>query len=299
MVIKSRINQPYDSQVNKIVRDVGQLLPNPLSSFDKLDMPHLVYGDCDYGYVGLDGNIYQGHSACHSDITYVDPKNFGYVYNFIYSKRKDLRVHPRFVDWLFSDASPWRNCFKTLVKGEVNGSLMYAISDIDLLTVEVVSFMKAARIYTEHPENYGNFLNKLLDDPLIHPGIAFVFAQLFPPNIDGIHRSYAQWHGSTFDQHFSVDTLNNFMNGTPNTIPPKGYNYHRFVDNRGYGGVNAMWNPTKYISNYETYLKQTYADIIDPKKTVTTRFGCKVDKGGMLNPNTLIALARKESERWL
>ena len=295
-----KINQPYNTHRKAIVRNVDNL-PDPLSVFaDYRDSFAIQGGACEYGYTGLDGHIYVGHCACHSDLGNVDPKNFGYAYNFIYS-RDNLSVHPRFIEWLFSDASPWRNCFKTLVRGEVNGLQMYAISDIELLSVEVMSFFKAPRIYTECGVAHINFFNKMLDDPLIHPGIAFVFAQLYPPNSEGIHRSSANWHGATFDQSFTVDTLDNFMNGTPNLNGRHDYNYYVFADNRDYAGVNAMWN-LKYkgkLITYESYLTKTYTDIIEPEQIVTTRFGEKVSKGGILQTNTLIALARKESERWL
>lgn len=298
VVMISRINQPYNVKRNKIIRNVEvDQLPNPLSSFNGLEESfELDNGACNYGYVGTNGHIYYGHTACHSDLTYFDPNNFGYVYNFIYNRADNAKVHTRFVDWLFSDASPWRNCLKTVVRGEVSGNLMYAFNDIDLSTVEVMSFLKAPRIYTEHGTTIGMFLNKLLDDPLIHPGIAYVFAQLFPPTEDpGCHREYANWHGAVFDNVFSVNTLNNFMNGTPNLE----FLGTTFVDSRCYEGVNAIWNPHLRGIPYEKYLTDTYSDIVDPKQTVTTRFGCKVPKGGLLKTDTLIAVARKESERWL
>lgn len=293
-----RINQPYHTSKNAIVRNVDNL-PDPLSAFEPHQKTFFIQGGaCEYGYIGLDGHIYVGHSACHSDLSSVDPNNFGYAYNFIYT-RPNLSVHPRFVEWLFSDASPWRNCFKTLVRGEVNGLQMYAISDLALFSVEIMSFFKATRIYTECCDTHIDFLNKMLDDPLIHPGIAFIFAQIYPPNSEGAHRSYANWHGATFDQSFTVGTLDNFMKGTPNFDQ---YNYKVFGDNREYTCVNAIWNPgcvAKLPLIYKKYLTETYTDIIEPKQIVTTRFGEKVSKGGILQTNTLIALARKESERWL
>lgn len=295
-----RINQPYYTSRKAIVRNVDNL-PDPLSAFEPHQKTFFIQGGaCEYGYIGLDGHIYVGHSACHSDLSNVDPNNFGYAYNLIYT-RPNLYVHPRFIEWLFSDASPWRNCFKTLVRGEVNGLQMYAISDLALFSVEVMSFFKAPRIYTECCDTHVNFLNKMLDDPLIHPGIAFVFAQLYPPNSEGVHRSCLNWHGATFDQSFSVDTLNNFMNGTPNLNDQRDDNYKVFADNRDYSGVNNMWNPKRKgkLITYDFYLTTTYTDIIEPKQIVTTRFGAKVSKGGILQTNTLIALAQKESERWL
>lgn len=282
--IRARSN--IDTAVGPIIKEAYRLADRRIG----------MDGVCEYGFIDHDMKVYYGSNPCHSGLYYF-PGNTRIMYNFIYNLWDDGPVvHMKFIDWIYSEDSPWRKCFRNSSMSVVDNAYCFTLSDKNVKTQLIMSFFKAGRIYTEQTQAHQYFFNRLLDNDKIHVGVAFFFMQCFQPNEDGTMRYRPGWHGSLLESPTKFDLIN-LISATPDIRDSP-----EFKRSRRYRGVDRIWEKGKIhqrTPDYNIYLKTKYEDILEPETKIKTRFGNTVHKGGLCSADTLEKLAIEESKLWL
>lgn len=243
----------------------------------------------------------------------IDPKDIAHTYDACHAiwvsqfKNEDLEygynlcrdpVNKRLLDYVFDKLeSPWRSIlpYAGYVQFEKPNATPLTVMwlhrnwtlDPNVTNQIAMSFAKVLRIYTEG-RAYGQMTDELLDDELIHPGVALFVGQYLKKMPHNRVAEGGGWHGSYLEGNGNLTTLDNFVNARTVDVGIR-------LPSTSYAGCDRLFNEGAN-ETVICMLKRAAPEVFKAPAKAVGRFGADVEVDKTTVENVKI-VCRKISDR--